>query len=660
MPTWRDAILKDLIPPAFRLMVVSDPDALLLDERILHQLHQSRVELLSFEDHVAFRYRYESEYRLRWDHGESLDRCVVVRSNLPDPDLLPYDLLQAGHRVSISLSDLFPRLSYRVVETLDRDDLDALYTAQAAIRLSALGENETKDFVLRHVYKIAPDMVIESSDLLELLLNRHHRQHSAPSLLENRLVQLLRRTDCFSDWPLEQIVPDRDAFLRFLQERWPYFLDRKVAELSHAVWEPPSTYGLEFGGPIDLPFTEVRSDIDTLFLDRILRPVQHGGADVLSAEWVAVGVYIDPETDRVRRLDHVLQVVEHLPSPDARSSEWLLWARRWAEARRLQSFTAVEHDGLASRLVRVEKESDAAFLAWLLKHYAALYSQPRSMVHHIPRMLQRHRERSGRRIALIVVDGLALAQWLILRECLQEQHPEVHLEEEALYAWIPTITPVSRQAIFSGLLPQQFASSIGSTAREAELWRRAWSGTVHPDAVAYGKVRGDEPTLESIETIIGPAKVQVVGLVINKVDDIMHGAELGMAGMDGQVRLWGEQGYLADLLTVLFQHGYDVFLTSDHGNVEATGRGRPAKEGSVAAVRGQRARVYPTQVLEDETAKQIPDAIRWPPNQGLPADYWPLLAAGRTAFISEGHRMVGHGGACIEEVVVPFISLTSV
>ena len=41
--------------------------------------------------------------------------------------------------------------------------------------------------------------------------------------------------------------------------------------------------------------------------------------------------------------------------------------------------------------------------------------------------------------------------------------------------------------------------------------------------------------------------------------------------------------------------------------------------------------------------------------QGLPNDLFPLLSAEYTAFVHEGKEVVTHGGASIEEVLVPFI-----
>jgi hypothetical protein len=64
---------------------------------------------------------------------------------------------------------------------------------------------------------------------------------------------------------------------------------------------------------------------------------------------------------------------------------------------------------------------------------------------------------------------------------------------------------------------------------------------------------------------------------------------LGTAGMHNQVRQWAAEGFLTSLLDLLLDHGYTVFLTTDHGNIECVGRGRPA-EGAVADLRGERVR----------------------------------------------------------------------
>ena len=115
---------------------------------------------------------------------------------------------------------------------------------------------------------------------------------------------------------------------------------------------------------------------------------------------------------------------------------------------------------------------------------------------------------------------------------------------------------------------------------------------------------------------------------MDKVDKIMHGMEMGTAGMHNQVRQWAKQPYLNTLLDLLLDQGFRVYLTSDHGNIEAEGCGRPA-EGAVADLRGERVRVYPDAALRGKVKERFPTALEWDPI-GLPEDYLPFwLLLGR-------------------------------
>ena len=125
--------------------------------------------------------------------------------------------------------------------------------------------------------------------------------------------------------------------------------------------------------------------------------------------------------------------------------------------------------------------------------------------------------------------------------------------------------------------------------------------------------------------------------------------------MHNQVRQWTLQGFMSDLIDLLHKLDFRVWLTSDHGNIEAEGFGRPT-EGAVADLKGERVRVYPDQILRSKVKEKFPDAIEWPAI-GLPEDYLCLLALGRSAFIHEGKWTVAHGGVSIEEVIVPFVEI---
>jgi len=165
---------------------------------------------------------------------------------------------------------------------------------------------------------------------------------------------------------------------------------------------------------------------------------------------------------------------------------------------------------------------------------------------------------------------------------------------------------------------------------------------------------GDGNQRDVAEALSYPG-LRIAGLVVDKVDKIMHGMEMGTAGMHNQVAQWARQPYLGSLLNLLLDNGFRVFLTSDHGNVEAEGCGRPA-EGAVADLGGERVRVYGDAALRRKVKQQIPTAIEWTP-VGLPSDYLALLAPSRQAFVRHGQNTVSHGGISIEELIVPLVEI---
>ena len=663
MDDWRERILKEITAKVAPLTLVADPDGLLLEESLLEAIRGRGFEVLPFEDSVAFRYAYESRFRSRTDRGESADLVVVVRAESHQLATLPHDLLRAGHQLSFGLGELFPGLSYPVVASLDRGHLTALHRARIRHGANGLGDDATKDFALLHVFDIAPALIRQPPDLLRVLLRKHHQNQRLPRILEEHLIHLLQRSGEFESWPIESIVPDRDAFFSFLQERWPLFLDRLAENADSGPWAESGSVSLELEGPADLPFDhdDIRIYIDNLFFEGVLSAVSYEAGDALRDEWVAVGIRYDPEVDKARRIEGLMGAVgASIPGPDARHREWTAFAYPWAELCALRLETAAPAGSETGvRMSELQMEVDRTFLAWTERRYAGLHNQPPdppAMVHHVPRYIARQIEDgSDGKVALIVMDGLALDQWIVLRDALADQRPSLRFREGAVFAWVPTITSVSRQAIFAGKPPLYFPASILGTDREPSSWKQFWEDQGVPArAVDYAKGLGDGP-LDRIDEILSRTDIRVLGLIVDKVDKIMHGMELGTAGMHNQVRQWAGEGFMAGLLDLLLDEGFTVFLTSDHGNIEAVGGGRPS-EGVVADVRGERARIYPDEALRSRVQEQFPDAIAWPAI-GLPEDCLALLASARSAFVREGERIVGHGGVSLEEVVVPWIRI---
>lgn len=668
MKDWRHHLLQHFQPAlaaVSRLTVVSDPDELLLEEGVLDQLRASGFELIPFEDPVAFRFQYERQFRQLWDRGEATSLVVVLRTPQADASRLPYDLLQVARRdrrvLHFNIAELFPELVPAVVRSLDRRWFTPLWTAVRQHAPKALGEGKTCDFILRYVFEVTPEQVKSPSRLLHMLLHRHYRGLQAPERIDTYLIDRLREHPRWEGWPLEQIIPDRESFFTFLQERWSYFLRHKVSADKPLLGAPEEPYGLKIPGPVEIPFDhdDVRIYIDNLFAERRLRPIPAPAG--LPAGWWTMGtLQADPreaEAQRLERLTRTLQ--EQAPGIEADRAAWLSFAPRFAEwlalQQRSESPLSPERRAVFEQL---HSELEERFTAWMLTHYAALANLPYLpapvMVHQIPLFL-RHKLKAGAKRALVVVDGLALDQWVILRERMDSA---LLFDERAVFAWVPTLTSVSRQAIFAGQPPLFFEGSLKSTHKEKEHWQRLWAdaGLAGP-AVAH-VVQGYGPTgdfIDQVRAAAGHPRCRAIGIVVNTVDRIMHSMELGSSGMHVMVQHWADKGELQTILELLLAGGFDVYLTADHGNVQAEGIGKP-NVGVTAENRGSRVHIFDDSLLRDQLAAQTPGAIPWP-GVGLPESYHALLAPKRQAFIKEGVTMVGHGGISIEEVIVPFIHI---
>jgi len=436
LPSWRDAILNNFVPNVSKLTLVADPDCLLTEEKLALELRGRGFDLIEFSDPVEFRYAYESKYRSIWDRGEHTDLVVVLRLQDAELESLPYDLLQAGRKLSFNLGDLFPTLSYPVIEKLDRSLLDSLFEAQRKSPPDRMGDNATKDFILRHVFGIAAELIGGEVELLRALLRLHYGKLQLPLMLAERLIQVLKGHDGFKAWPLSEIVPDDEAFFAFLQERWPLFLARLGS--AHQVREDSPEYGLKYPGPDRLPFDhqDIKVYIDNLFLEGKLTPVEAKGIEVDAGSWVRSGIATSGVDDDELRISRLFGLVEQeLPTAEARYSDWTAFALKWAE------LSSLVHCGNSTeyqtRLREIGDALNATFAAWLADHYSSLINLPPTnpaMLHHVPRRLAREIEDSGSsRAALIVVDGLALDQWVTIRQLLQNRMPNLVMRESATF-----------------------------------------------------------------------------------------------------------------------------------------------------------------------------------------------------------------------------------
>lgn len=656
MSVWTDHILQEFPADLSRFWIALDPDGLLLDERILHGLRERGFEILPLENSVSFRTEYEERYRAAWDTGrEGAAKALVLQLRGTDLNSLPWDYIRSARTLNLSLADLFPKLSYGVVRQIGSEHHEALFQACKKHAAQSLGEGATKDFILTHIFRLSPYLLSRPEDFWREVLRLHYRGTGLPELLAQHVAAVLRDTP-LNALPIDELLKSKAFMVRTVQNAWSRFIVQYGVETPSSERKPAESYTPIV--PFDHP--DVRVIIDTMFLEGTLQPIEaHIQPDDLP-DWIKVGLIDDPQALTHLVSEGAKRIATDLPSTGASHRDWVEAARRLAELLyRFNELKPADADGLQQQIQTLQKEADERLKDWVFQHFADLPSLPVAkapvMVHHVPRYLAMRRSSGEERVALLVFDGLALDQWVQIREDLSARFPEFSAEDGGCFAWLPTLTSISRQALFSGLKPREFQKSMATTAQESSLWTKFWqeNGLRKPEVIFQKGLKRSEQ-LEALEEALSKPTTKVAGLVIDMIDEIVHGAMLGKRGITSQIREWCNTGFIEKLFLMLSKHGYHIYLTADHGNVDAEGIGR-LSQGVVSELKGERVRAYRSEDLVSSVPPGI-DAFQFG-GPGLPTDFLPLYASGRGAFVPKGNKIVAHGGMALEELIVPFVKI---
>ncbi len=659
------AVLASIQEDAARLQIAHDPDGMLLDEVALAMLGQRGFAVLRWRDEVAFRLEYETRFRSAWDRGEQASESAVLIHYAGDtPEDLPWDVLHAATLHRLSLADWFSGLDLAVVRAVPNHLLDRLYDQYLADAPGALGAGASADFVLHHVYKIVDGVIEKESDFLRLLLDLHLQQVTLPTLLVDRLAASLSARTSLSSWPVRQLLADRLSFMSFIEDRWPIAVNAMLKGDIATHETMVTLYHPRVSGPASLPFADhsVRILVDNLFVEGLLPRLVIAGDVSRLPVWMRAGVVTDQADDDGRQLLRLLDILQtRLAQETLRHTEWEQIGWIWAEAQaiwhRLPLDRQQDH---AVALGEARDAMDRAFAAWLPVRFGALASLPSIsgpvMGHHVPAFLARKLVDSDSKLALVVMDGMAMDQWVLLQHLMERDAKQFDFQRKAMFAWLPTLTSIARQALFAGVLPRDLPS-LASTQGEPAAWARFWAAHgVANHAVAYLRAIRRTDQLVQVDEVLADHRVRVVGLVVDAIDEMMHGMTLGSRGLHSQVTTWQEHGLLCGLFDRLLAAGFEIFVTADHGNIEARGTGT-VTQGVLAETRGERVRIYGDQTLYQSTLDKLSASTVAGATTGLPAGRYPLYAAGRGAFVAEGDVIVAHGGPCIEEVIVPFVQV---
>lgn len=268
--------------------------------------------------------------------------------------------------------------------------------------------------------------------------------------------------------------------------------------------------------------------------------------------------------------------------------------------------------------------------------YASTSKSPKS----VDRILSNIKSQNQSKVALFCFDCMGWTEWLLLKNYLKDE--AMSFEEDALFAMLPSVTAISRSAIFQG---NREVYNLKSPGRSTEA--KSFAAFFLNKHTRYFT----ENDVLSEDTLMG---FDTISLLYTFFDDLCHSTHFAPGETDKEPYFEAANRYLEKSsvkanIKLLQSNGYTIYFCSDHGSVVATGNGQKLEKFLVDSF-AKRAAIIPADASEHISQQTI--KIPFVDDKLL------ALPEGRTMFANKNTIEVNHGGISIEEMVVPYIKLT--
>ena len=250
----------------------------------------------------------------------------------------------------------------------------------------------------------------------------------------------------------------------------------------------------------------------------------------------------------------------------------------------------------------------------------------------------------SKKFIIIVMDCMSEFDWRILVKSFHG----IHYQQTAAFAMIPTVTSLSRQCLLSNKYPRELMNPWGQSNEKQEFIACAKNIGYTDTQISYQ--RGYDSEFGAL--------VRCGAVIINDIDDMVHGQKQGRIGMFNDVGIMAKQRKLADMTKRFLKAGFDVYITADHGNTTRRGMGKLMSSG-VETETKSRCMMVLKGFADKDSIKEKYGLLEFPKTY-LPKEYDYLICDIGDSFDVKGEEVMSHGGISIDECVVPFIMIKAV
>jgi CheY-like chemotaxis protein len=288
---------------------------------------------------------------------------------------------------------------------------------------------------------------------------------------------------------------------------------------------------------------------------------------------------------------------------------------------------------------------------------------------------------AGENVLFLVIDCMRSDQWFALEPLLYDSF---RITRDFHFSILPSATPYSRNALFSGLFPGEIEKDypdlwkrneddeMSSNRFERQLLDKQLQRlgvTVEPEP-KYVKILDPEEANNTLRKVNQYFNNRLVSMVFNFVDMLGHSRSQSEviremlpheAGYRSVVRAWFEHSSLRQILQAFGKQKWTVVVTSDHGSIRAVKGAKVVSDREASTnLRFKHGRNLKAEARQAIIVNEPADYRL--PRRGLnigyivakenyyfvyPTNYHKYLALYKDSFL--------HGGCSLEEMVLPVV-----
>ncbi|MCA6513731.1 MAG: BREX-3 system phosphatase PglZ [Chitinophagaceae bacterium] len=611
MSSWIDKYKKLVISSHKQHIIVADQDNLFEYAELRQTFESEGYTILSCKTGLAVRLVFELQVR------DSENKYLIIApaeyTPLPDIEMLV-------HFQAIGLPKLFPNLDAKAIKGLSFNALCLLSNIKPYEELS---HDKSLKFLLENLYNVDFD-TLTNNKAKERILNALITVLLEKNGINEPLTKFLTNISKPYFPALVSNGLNNANLVKFIQEQWQLYVASENSLL-------------DFKEPL------LNKSLGYLFAFEYILPIKVSPEKYNAfPKPLKIGVYVDEQGHNDNELEGLIEYLkQQLEIIEDIADQWFKIIQVLANAK--LKYLLSGNELLKAEYQKIENTFNIRFQRFIDNTYGSLFSLSgvrKPVV--VSRILEHINSKPAKKKALLVIDGMNYWQWNMLSKALSDA--SIGYSSNASLAFIPTITAWSRQAILKGDKPDFEEDN----SKEAKLFESYWVNHGVPAyQISFKKFSVNEPL--AIDDI--PADTTMLGLVCNDLDDIMHGSILGNSQLKMSTEQWISKSKIVDSISALKTKGFQVYITADHGNVEANGLKNLTMKDKVGTLsRGKRHLHFTNETL-------LQGFIEQNPGLGIGKKGLSLYLKKQEAFTNENNQVITHGGSHLWEVIVPFISI---